>query len=127
MANISPVDPDQYVGTVTLVSASQIQANLPLASAHPERRALSKGAVGDFVFIDCERTKILGRITEVKIPDGERLSVEPHLGEVTTPNPIGKIQLLATIIDDDAKLTRGVNHYPKIADGVHSAGAPTLA
>lgn len=127
MANISPVDPDQYVGTVTLVSASQIQANLPLASAHPERRALSKGAVGDFVFIDCERTKILGRITEVKIPDGERLSVEPHLGEVTTPNPIGKIQLLATIIDDDAKLTRGVNHYPKIGDGVHLAGAQILA
>ena len=127
MANISPVDPDQYVGTVTLVSASQIQANLPLASAHPERRALSKGAVGDFVFIDCERTKLLGRITEVKIPDGERLSVEPHLGEVTTPNPIGKIQLLATIIDDDAKLTRGVNHYPKIGDGVYLAGAQILA
>ena len=80
MAQISPVDPDKYVGTVTVVNAAQVQANLPLASAHPERRALSRGAVGDFVFIDCERTKLLGRITEVKIPDGERLTVEPHLG-----------------------------------------------
>lgn len=118
MATISPVDPDQYIGTVTVVSASQVQANLPLASAHPERRALSKGGVGDFVFVDCESTKLLGRITEVKIPDGERLSVEPHLGAISTPNPIGRIQLLATVIDGDTKLSRGVNHYPKIGDGV---------
>lgn len=127
MATISPVDPDQYIGTVTFVSASQVQANLPLASAHPERRALSKGGVGDFVFVDCERTKLLGRITEVKIPDGERLSVEPHLGAISTPNPIGRIQLLATVIDGDSKLSRGVNHYPKIGDGVFLAGAEILA
>lgn len=127
MANISPVDPDQYIGTVTVVSASQVQANLPLASANPERRALSRGSVGDFVFVDCERTKLLGRITEVKIPDGERLSVEPHLGAISTPNPIGRIQLLATVIDGDSKLSRGVDHYPKIGDGVFLAGAEILA
>jgi len=127
MAPISPVDPDKYIGTVTQVNASQVQANLPLASAHPERRALSRGAVGDFVFVDCERTKLLGRITEVRIPDTERLSVEPHLGATTMPNPIGRIQLLATVIDGDAKLTRGVNTYPKIGDGVFLASADILA
>jgi hypothetical protein len=127
MTNISPVDPDKYIGTVTVVSAGQIQANLPLASAQPERRALSRGAVGDFVFVDCERTKLLGRITEVRIPDAERLSVEPHLGATATPNPIGRIQLLATVVDGDAKLLRGVNAYPKIGDGVFLASADTLA
>lgn len=127
MATISPVDPDKYIGTVTQVNAGQVQANLPLASAHPERRALSRGAVGDFVFVDCERTKLLGRITEVKIPDAERLSVEPHLGAAITPNPIGRIQLLATVIDGDAKLARGVNTYPKIGDGVFLASADILA
>lgn len=127
MATISPVDPDKYIGTVTVVNAGQVQANLPLASAHPERRALSLGAVGDFVFIDCERTKLLGRITEVKIPDAERLSVEPHLGASVTPNPIGRIQLLATVTDGDAKLSRGVNTYPKIGDGVFLASAEILA
>ncbi|TXH35684.1 MAG: ATP-binding protein [Rhodospirillaceae bacterium] len=127
MRAISPVDPDKYVGTVTFVNAGQVQANLPLATAHPERRALSRGAVGDFVFIDCEHTKLLGRIMEVKIPDAERLSVEPHLGASITPNPIGRIQLLATVVDSDAKLTRGVNAYPKIGDGVFLAGAEILA
>lgn len=126
MAAISPVDPDKYIGTITLVNAGQVQANLPLASAHPERRALSRGAVGDFVFVDCERTKLLGRIIEVKIPDSERLSVEPHLGMTITPNPIGRIQLLATVIDGDTNLTRGVNSYPKIGDGVFFASADIL-
>lgn len=127
MAAISPVDPDKYIGTVTLVTASQVQANLPHASAHPERRALARGAVGDFVFVDCERTKLLGRIIEVKIPDGERLTVEPHLGKSLTPNPIGRIQLLATLTDGDTQLSRGVNTYPKIGDGVFLAGAEILA
>lgn len=127
MATISPVDPDKYIGTVTFVNASQVQANLPLASAQPERRALSRGAVGDFVFIDCERVKLLGRITEVRIPDAERLSVEPRLGAPTPPNPIGRIQLLSTVTDGDTKLARGVNAYPKIGDGVFLASADTLA
>ena len=122
MANISPVDPDQYIGTVTVVSASQVQANLPLASANPERRALSRGSVGDFVFVDCERTKLLGRITEVKIPDGERLSVEPHLGAISTPNPIGRIQLLATVIDGDSKLTAAWITTPRLAMVFSSPG-----
>ncbi|WP_162531419.1 hypothetical protein [Brucella rhizosphaerae] len=127
MVTRSPVDPDKYIGTVTLVNASQLQANLPLASAQPERRALSRGAVGDFVFIDCERVKLLGRITEVRIPDAERLSVEPRLGAPVTPNPIGRIQLLSTVTDGDTKLARGINTYPKIGDGVFLASADILA
>lgn len=127
MMAISPVDPDKYIGTVTLVTASQVQANLPYASAHPERRALARGTVGDFVFVDCERIKLLGRIIEVKIPDGERLSVEPHLGKSVMPHPIGRIQLLATLTDGDTQLFRGVNSYPKIGDGVFLAGVEVLA
>lgn len=127
MAALSAVDPDKYIGTVTIVTASQVQANLPQASAHPERRALAKGAVGDFVFVDCERTKLLGRIIEVKIPDGERLTVEPVLGGSLNPNPIGRIQLLATLTNGDTQLSRGVNSYPKIGDGVFLAGAEILA
>lgn len=127
MAAISLVDPDNYIGTVTLVTASQVQANFPHASAHPERRALARGSVGDFVFVDCERIKLLGRIIEVKIPDVERLTVEPHLGKTTSPNPIGRIQLLATFMDGHTQLSRGVNSYPKIGDGVFLAGPEILA
>ena len=81
----NPIDPDRYIGTVTQVTASQVIMNLPNATARPERRGLAKGAVGDFVFVDCERVKILGRVVETKVPDGERLTVEPRLGEAPDP------------------------------------------
>ncbi len=84
----SLVDPDYYIGTVTFVGASLVQANLPQATARPERRRLSRGAVGEFVFIDCEQYKLLGRILEVRVPDVERLSLEPSLGTPPDPHPM---------------------------------------
>lgn len=127
MALRSPIDPDRYVGTVTLVNASQIHANLPLATARPEKRGLSKGAVGDFIFVDCERVKLLGRIVEVRIPDAERLSVEPQLGTPPLPHPIGRIQLLATVAQSEGRLTRGLKIYPRIGDGLYLADPSLLA
>jgi hypothetical protein len=107
------------------VNASSAQANLPFATARPETRGLALGAVGDFVFVDCESTKLLGRILEIKIPDGERLSVEPQFGEPVTPHPIGRIQLLASLRQGANVLTRGLQRHPRIGDGVYLA-EPTL-
>ncbi len=123
----NPIDPDRYIGTVTQVTASQVIMNLPNATARPERRGLAKGAVGDFVFVDCERVKILGRVVETKVPDGERLTVEPRLGEAPDPNPIGRVQLLAAVEQGSHRLQRGLPHFPRIGDGVYLAEPKTLA
>jgi DNA helicase HerA-like ATPase len=124
----SPVDPDRYIGTVTQVTASQVYVNLPQGTARPERRGLSKGAVGDFVFIDCEKIKVLGRITETKIPDGERLTVEPTLGDAAPePHPIGRVQLLAAVEQGANRLRRGLSIFPRIGDGVYLAEPKLLA
>ncbi len=123
----SPVDPDRYIGTVTQVTASQVQVNLPNATARPERRGLSKGAVGDFVFIDCERVKLLGRIVETRLPDVERLAVEPKLGTVPDPNPIGRVQLLAAVEQGTNQLKRGLPAFPRIGDGVYLSDPQLLA
>ncbi|MEI8698157.1 ATP-binding protein [Mesorhizobium sp. ISC15] len=121
MSKASLIDPDRYLGTVTLVGASAVQVNMPRATANPERRALSRGAVGDFVFVDCELVKLLGRIIEAKIPDAERLAVEPSLGRVESTNPIGKIQLLASVDQRTSRLLRGLKEYPRIGDAVYLA------
>ena len=123
----SPVDPDFYLGTVTQVTASQVQVNLPKSTARPERRGLSMGAVGDFVFVDCERIRLLGRIVETKIPDSERLSVEPKLGSVSDPDPIGRVQLLASVEQGTSRLQRGIPVFPRIGDGVFLAEPNLLA
>jgi hypothetical protein len=123
----SLVDPDHYIGTVTSVGPSSVQANLPQATARPERRRLARGAVGDFVFVDCEQFKLLGRIIEVRIPDAERLTVEPALGTVSDPHPIGRIQLLATVNQNAQKLQRGLKTHPRIGDGVFLAAPGVFA
>jgi uncharacterized protein len=123
----SLVDPERYVGTITQIGAASAQANLPYATARPERRGLSRGAVGDFVFVDCESFKLLGRIVDVRIPDNERLTVEPSLGAPLEPNPIGRIQLLATVSQNAQRLQRGLKVHPRVGDGVYLAAAGVFA
>lgn len=121
MTSPSLADPDRYIGTVTYVGASLVQANLPQATARPDRRRLSRGAVGEFVFIDCEQHKLLGRILEVRVPDVERLTLEPGLGNAPEPHPIGRIQLLATVDQASQSLQRGLKTHPRVGDGVYLA------
>lgn len=124
---INVINPDRYIGTVTQVTASHVHVNLPNAAAVPEQRGLALGAVGDFVFVDCERSQILGRIVETRIPDAERLTVEPTLGKTPATNPIGRIQLLAAVEQRSNRLRRGLPDFPRIGDGVFLADPSQLA
>jgi hypothetical protein len=123
----SLVDPDKYLGTITFVGPAIVHANLPHATARPEIRRLARGAVGDFVFVDCESVKLLGRIIEVRIPDAERLTVEPVLGKPPEPHPIGRIQLLATVEQSAQQIHRGVMIHPRVGDGVFLAASGLFA
>lgn len=125
MTRRSLVDPDGYIGTITVVAASWIQANMPLAATTPDKRGTGKGAVGEFVFVDCDLVKLLGRIVEIRLPDQERLTVEPALGRTPSTNPVGKIQLLASVDARSSKLMRGLGTHPRVGDGVYRAD-PTL-
>lgn len=124
---LSPIDPSRYVGTVIRSNASTVMANLPHATARPESRGLAKGAVGDFVFVDCARYKILGRIVETHLPDAERLHVEPKYGAVADPDPIGQVQLLASLEQTSSRLVRGITEFPRIGDGIYAADPALLA
>ncbi|WP_144378033.1 ATP-binding protein [Mesorhizobium amorphae] len=127
MKPVNPIEPDRYIGTVTRVTASYIHVNLPNAALGREHRGTSLGAVGDFVFIDCERSYVLGRIVETRLPDGERLTVEPKVGDTGAVNPIGSVQLLATVDQQSDRLKRGLTHFPRIGDGVFLAEPRLLA
>ncbi|SOB79126.1 hypothetical protein SAMN06297144_0389 [Sphingomonas guangdongensis] len=127
MTLTNPVESDRYVGTVTQVTASYVHVNLPNAAPGREQRGTSRGAVGDFVFVDCERSYILGRVVETRLPDGERLSVEPLIGTDGAVNPIGRVQLLAAVEQQSNKLKRGVVQFPRIGDGVYLAKSHLLA
>ena len=121
------VDPAKRIGTVTRVSASQVELTLPKALAASGRRGMARGAVGDFVFIDCDRDVILGRITEVAIPEKQRSSLEHQIEQDPFVEPQGRLQLLATVSKTTQKVSRGINSQPRVGDGIFLADGHALS
>lgn len=123
----SLIDPSKRIGTVTRVTASALELTLPNALAALGRRGLAKGSVGDFVFVDCDRSAILGRVTEVGIPDRQRNFLEHQIETDPTVEPQGRVQLLATVSKTTRKVTRGINTQPRVGDGVYLAQGGALS
>lgn len=121
------IDGEKRVGTVTKVSASGIELNLSNALAASGRKGTARGAVGDFVFIDCDRAVILGRIVEVHIPERNRPALEHQIECKAIATPVGRVQLLATIQKTTQSVVRGVLVSPRLGDGVFEANGLALS
>ena len=124
---IALIDPDKRVGTVTRAGASSIELTIPYALAASGQRGLAKGATGDFVFVDCDGEAILGRITDVFIPDRQRSALERQMEIDASAEPQGRAQLLATVNKATHKVTRGIGVKPRVGDGVFLADGGALA
>ena len=122
---VNPFDGERLIGSITQVGPSSARLNLPYA-ANPSPRLnhgkrVGSGEVGEFVVIECGELAILGRILETRLPERERLGVEPELGKEREVNPVGTLQLLATIELDKSKTTSGILRYPRLGNSVYSA------
>ena len=88
-----PFENERYVGTVTQVGPSSVRANLPLAGRSGNKlhhgHRIAGGEVGEFVLIACDELALFGRVLEVRLPERERLSVEPELGDHPELHPVG--------------------------------------
>lgn len=121
------IDGEKRLGTVTKVSASGVELNLPQALAAAGMRGIARGTVGDFVFIDCDRAVILGRIVEVQIPERNRPALERQIEREPSVEPVGRVQLLATIRKTTHTVVRGMLVSPRVGDGVFEANGPALS
>ncbi|GAG46748.1 unnamed protein product, partial [marine sediment metagenome] len=99
--------------------------NLPLAANKDplvyHANIVHGGAVGEYVVIENEDIAIFGKIIEVKLPERDRLTVEPKLGDTGITHPIGRIQLLANIPLQSGIVESGLSVYPRLANRVFSA------
>lgn len=121
----SPFDPSRYIGSVTYVSPDAAKINLPYAADVTTKQysgyAVLGGQVGEFVFIEGEGVAVLGRITEVRLPDNERLKAEPAIGDRPDAHPIGFVQLLTTLDLSSGEIVSGIPQHPRIGQHVYSA------
>lgn len=121
------IDPDKRVGTVTRVGASSVELTVPLGLAISGQRGLARGTTGDFLFIDCDAAIVLGRLTEVIVPERQRSALERQLEQKIVTDPQGRAQLLATIDKTTKEVSRGINTKPRIGDSIYLAEGQALA
>lgn len=98
--------------------------NLPSAAdpdgalRHGER--LGGSGVGEFVVLDAGDVAVFARLTQVRIPERDRLTVQPQVGDRKNAHPVGTVQLLTSVPLDGAPVERGVTRFPRVGARVYS-------
>lgn len=119
------VFPELYIGVVSYVSASSVKVNLSSAGfpsgSHFMGGRYGKGEVGEFVLIEGQTNLLLGRITEIRLPETERKTLNPGRFDGEELDAVGTIQLLGSIEPGNLRVKSGVDNYPRIGDRVYSA------
>ena len=119
------------VGVVSFVKSYVAHINLRDAGnpsgTHFEGGRYGKGEVGEFVLVEGQRSILLGRIIEVRLPEGERQTIGQDYAGSNDLDAIGHIQLLGSISMTDFHFTPGVDTYPRLGDRVYAAPHQLIA
>ena len=73
------------------------------------------------IVIEGKDHAVYGRIIEVRLPERDRLSVEPTSEQASPPHPLGVIQLLTAVDLETGTSLRGFPVHPRIGQHVFSA------
>jgi hypothetical protein len=128
---VSPFDEERLIGSVVECTPTTVKVNLPLAS-RPHGKVLygnryGAGEVGEYVCIHTERFVVLGRMNQIRLPERERLSVEPTMEPRTDSHPIGWVQMLCSINIETHEVTPGITQFPRIGATVYTAHPDLLS
>lgn len=128
-ARQSVLDPNRRIGVVSSAFPSQVHINLGDEAARSGTSLygypLGTGQVGEFALVDCDSTIAVGRISAVRLIERDRLAVNPSLAEVKRVDPIGELDLLATLDKETGRVSPGVAVRPRLGAHVFSP-APAL-
>jgi DNA helicase HerA-like ATPase len=123
--------PELRVGVVSFVKSYIAHINLRDAGTpsgtYFEGGRYGRGEVGEFVLIEGQRNILLGRIIEVRLPEGERQTISQDFDGSDDLDAIGHIQLLGSISMADFHVTSGVDTYPRLGDRVYVAPHQLIA
>ncbi|MFA7680742.1 MAG: ATP-binding protein [Pigmentiphaga sp.] len=113
------------IGVVSSIGAQQIKANLAYAgqvSGHYSgRHRYGRGEVGELVLIEGQQTILLGRVTDVNLPDRDRSEISQNFSGTDQIDAIGFIRPLGSINPHTLKITAGISAYPRLGDRIYSA------
>lgn len=131
MKNINPsfnkgiLRNDLKVGLVSSIFAQFVRINLnyagEISGAYVEGDRYGKGEVGEILLIEGQQSIVLGRLTEVMLPERERNDISSSTKVKSKIDAIGVVQLLGTINSSNFRIDSGIKTYPRLGDRVYSA------
>lgn len=112
------------VGVVSTVTAQGVKVNLAhsgdVSGSYVDGSRYGRGEVGEILLIEGQQSIILGRLTEVRLPDRDRTELSQDFEGSKQLDAIGFVQLLGSIDIEQLKVQAGIISYPRLGDRVFS-------
>ncbi|MBP9152327.1 MAG: ATP-binding protein [Flavobacteriales bacterium] len=116
---IDPFRHEYFLGYINQVFPQFVRVHFPssvlLNGFTHFGKEFNGGLVGSFVVIEGERNGYLGRITELSLPESERLSLNEKAFQTSDFHPTGKIEILLSFdLYSPLSVKKGLTSYPHI-------------
>lgn len=116
---INPFKHEYFLGYINQVLPQFVRVHFPssvlLNGFTHFGKEFNGGLVGSFVVIESEKYGFLGRITELSLPESERLSLNEKAFQTSDFHPTGKIEILLSFdLYDPFTVKKGLTSYPNI-------------
>ena len=119
------------VGIVSTVTAQGVKVNLAhagdVSGSFIDGSRYGRGEVGELILIEGQQNIILGRLTEVRLPDRDRSELSQDFHGANQLDAIGYVQLLGSINIERLNIEAGIASYPRLGDRVFSAPSDFLS
>jgi len=116
---INPFRQEYFLGYINQVLPQFVKVHFPssvlLNGFTHHGQEFNGGLVGNFVVIEGEKYGFLGMITELLLPESERLSLNEKAFQTSDFHPIGKIEILLSFdLYNPFTVKKGLTAYPNI-------------
>jgi DNA helicase HerA-like ATPase len=119
LSKINPFKHEYFLGYINQVLPQFVKIHFPssvlLNGFIHFGKEFNGGLVGNFVVIEGDKFGFLGRITELILPESERLSLNEKAFQTNDFHPTGKIEILLSFdLYDPFNVKKGLTAYPNI-------------
>ncbi|ASO06036.1 ATP-binding protein [Arenibacter algicola] len=116
---INPFKHEYFLGYINQVLPQFVKVHFPssvlLNGFTHFGKEFNGGLVGSFVVIEGDKYGFLGRITELSLPESERLSLNEKAFKTSDFHPTGKIEILLSFdLYNPFDVKKGLTAYPNI-------------
>lgn len=124
MSNNNPFEHNYFIGYVNHVSPQYIKVHFP-SSTLLNRTIFSGeefygGLIGTYVTVEGEQFGFIGKITEIDLPEKERLSLSEKAFQSSDFHPTAKVQILLSFDYFNSEVAlRTLNSFPNIGAKVY--------